>query len=312
LSGAGANIQQLNTVRKQLSRVKGGRLARACGAAHLISLIISDVLGDPLDVIASGPTVPDTSTPQQALQVLEQFGARQAGIRQAVFDYLEQAAGGASAAGADAQSHVTNLIIGNNATAVVAAVAEATRRGYATAQQAVDRLEGAAEEVGRNLATQAMELRSQSGKRCLVSGGEPTVRLVEAEQRGLGGRNQQLALAALEHLQKVACGDPPTALDSIALLSGGTDGEDGPTDAAGAVIDAALARVAEDRKLNPADYLARNDAYHFFDPLGGLIKTGPTHTNVCDLRVVVTQPTSQWERSESRLVAQQRCRKEKS
>jgi hydroxypyruvate reductase len=120
-------------------------------------------------------------------------------------------------------------------------------------------------------------MRNQPGPNCLISGGEPVVKLVDVAQRGLGGRNQQLVLAALE-----ALGD----CERIALLSGGTDGEDGPTDAAGAFVDAEVAALAAKHGLNPRDYLARNDAYHFFERLGALIKTGPTHTNVCDLRVI--------------------------
>jgi glycerate-2-kinase len=141
--------------------------------------------------------------------------------------------------------------------------------------------EGAAEEVGRHLAEMAVRMRSTAGPDCLISGGEPTVTLAPEGVRGRGGRNQQLALAALETL--AASGSS----DGVVLLSGGTDGEDGPTDAAGAIIDPATTVEADRRGLVRADFLKRNDAYHFFEPLGGLIKTGPTHTNVCDVRVVV-------------------------
>jgi len=277
LSGAGANIEQLNAVRKQLSRIKGGGLARACGAGRLVSLIISDVLGDPLDVIASGPTVEDSSTPQLALEVLDRFDARAAGISPAVFDYLKakQAAEPPKPA-----CRVTNHIIGNNATAVDAAGREAERLGYSPSMVSAARSEGAAEEIGRHLADMARKMRAGPGPDCLVSGGEPIVKLIDAAKRGLGGRNQQLALAALEQLV-----DDDAA--GIVLLAGGTDGEDGPTDAAGAFLDAAVVSAARQQGLDPADYLARNDAYHFFKPLDALIKTGPTHTNVCDVRVVV-------------------------
>jgi glycerate 2-kinase len=297
LSAAGANIQQLNTVRKQLSRIKGGGLARACRAGRLIALIISDVLGDPLDVIASGPTVADPSTPTAALQVLEMFRARQAGLSNAVFDCLERAASAASSACASSPTgrvspadsgnlgacQITNLVIGNNATAVEAAGREAERRGYTTVCEPVTQLEGEAETLGRQLAHTALHLRRLHGRRCLISGGEPTVRLVEAGRRGLGGRNQQLVLAALEELLR----DRAETAQGLALLSGGTDGEDGPTDAAGALLDAATVHALRDQDLNPGDYLTRNDAYHFFQPLGALLRTGPTHTNVCDLRVVL-------------------------
>jgi len=277
LSSAGANIKQLNTVRKQLSRIKGGGLMRACRAGRLVALIISDVLGDPLDVIASGPTVEDSSSPQAALDVLETFGAREAGIRPAVFEYLRGKQGARPAA---PTCRVANLVIGNNATAVDAAGREAERLGYSPAVLSADKSEGPAEGVGRHLADMALKMRDEPVCDCLVSGGEPVVKLIESEKRGLGGRSQQLVLAALERLW----GD---GAQGIALLSGGTDGEDGPTDAAGAVLDASILSAARQHDLDPADYLARNDAYRFFQPLGGLIKTGPTHTNVCDVRVVV-------------------------
>jgi len=278
LSAAGANIRELNTVRKQLSRIKGGGLMRTCRAGRLVTLIISDVLGDPLDVIASGPTVADSSTPQAALEVLERFGARAAGISSAVFDYLQtkQAAPPPPAP----TCRTTNLIIGNNATAVDAAGQQAERLGYSPALSSAAASEGPAEGIGRHLAEMALRMRSQPGPDCLVSGGEPVVKLVEAEKRGLGGRSQQLVLAALQRLA-----DDGAA--GIVLLSGGTDGEDGPTDAAGAVLDADVLSATRARAFDPADYLARNDAYHFFQAAGGLITTGPTHTNVCDLRVVV-------------------------
>jgi len=279
LSAAGANIEQLNTVRKQLSRLKGGGLARACRAGWLVSLIISDVLGDPLDVIASGPTVADTSTPQAALEVLEQFSAREAGISPGVFEYLRAKP---PRQPAPPQCRVTNMVIGNNATAVDAAARRAESLGNDPAAVSATRSEGPAEEVGRHLAGMALSMRDGSGPDCLVSGGEPVVKLVEPSRRGLGGRNQQLVLAALERLAGDGSRD-------IALLSGGTDGEDGPTDAAGALLDTEVLAAARRVNLDPADYLARNDAYRFFEPLDALIKTGPTHTNVCDLRVVLVR-----------------------
>jgi hydroxypyruvate reductase len=281
LSGAGANIQQLNTVRKQLSSIKGGRLAQACTAGHLITLIISDVLGDPLDVIASGPTVADPSTPQQALDVLSEFDAREAGISDRVFDYLSSQS---SSPTRQSSCRVTNLIIGNNATAVKGADREALRRGYVVQTKAVQQLEGEAEDIGRQLLGWAQSMRSGSGRNCLISGGEPTVRLIDSNQRGRGGRNQQLVLAALARLTS----DCEHSHEGIVLLSGGTDGEDGPTDAAGAFFDNDIITAMRAANLAPDDYLRRNDAYTFFEPLGALIHTGPTHTNVCDVRVVLT------------------------
>jgi glycerate 2-kinase len=147
--------------------------------------------------------------------------------------------------------------------------------------------EGEAEAIGRHLAHMALRMRSEAGPDCLITGGEPTVRLVPPSQRGLGGRNQQLVLAAMEEIVSNAATLGSNPLDGLAIISGGTDGEDGPTDAAGALIDAQVWRSAAKQGLDPASFLRRNDAYHFFAPLGALIQTGPTHTNVCDLRVVV-------------------------
>jgi glycerate 2-kinase len=284
LSGAGANIQQLNTVRKQLSRIKGGGLARAC-RGRLVSLIISDVIGDPLDIIASGPTVEDTATPTDALGVLERFGGVAAGVPEAVYEYLRRKSQSRETVRMNSKE-VANLVIGNNAVAVDAAGMEAERRGYSHAMTAAAELEGAAEDVGRRLARMALRMRDQSGPDCLITGGEPVVQLIAEAERGRGGRNQQLVLAALDEL--LAAGD---SLEGVALLSGGTDGEDGPTDAAGAVIDAATPPALREQQLNLSDFLRRNDAYTFFEAVSGLIKTGPTHTNVCDVRVVVvSQP----------------------
>jgi hydroxypyruvate reductase len=281
LSAAGANIAELNTVRKQLSRIKGGSLARACHAGRLISLIISDVLGDPLDVIASGPTVPDSHTPADALAILEHYSlAREPRIAAAVAYLRQQAA--PSRPAKSPTCRVTNLVIGNNAVAVDAAGVEAERRGYSHAMNAATKLEGPAEDVGRHLAEMALRMRAESGPDCLITGGEPTVKLAPAAIRGKGGRNQQLVLAALEELLRRG-----SRLEGLALLSGGTDGEDGPTDAAGAIIDEPLAAQLATGPLDPADCLRRNDAYTLFDSLGALIKTGPTHTNVCDIRVLV-------------------------
>jgi glycerate 2-kinase len=277
LSASGATIEQLNTVRRQLSRIKGGGLARACRAGQLFSLIISDVPGDRLDLVASGPTVPDESRASDALAVLEAFEADKAGISPAVFDLLRRKKW---IEHSPPTCLGTNLVVGNNAMAVEAATAEAARLGYQADSQCATGPEGSAEEVGCRLAAAALDMRRTPGPDCVISGGEPVVTLIDAARRGRGGRNQQLVLAALTRLADAS----PTG---IAVLSGGTDGEDGPTDAAGALLDETVVKAAVQRNLDPADYLARNDAYHFFEPLGALIKTGPTHTNVCDLRVVV-------------------------
>ena len=285
LSGAGANIAELNTVRKHLSQVKGGGLLRACRAGYLLTLVISDVIGDPLDVIASGPTVADTTSAADALAVLERYQSAAAGVSPAVFEVLKH-----EQPRTEPSCRHSIHVIGNNAAAVDAAGQEAERLGYSAALDAATRLEPAAEMVGEHLATMALKMKTMGMPDCLITGGEPVVKLADPSIRGLGGRNQQLVLAALQHLLEQG---GPTALEGMALLSGGTDGEDGPTDAAGAFIDAQVAAAAAERGLSPADFLRRNDAYHFFEPLGALIKTGPTHTNVCDLRVAVVRKAAQ-------------------
>jgi hydroxypyruvate reductase len=274
LSAAGADIEQLNTVRQQFSQVKGGRLARECTAGRLITLAISDVLGDAIDVVASGPTVPTSKTVADALNVLEELGLREEPSLQRMIGNLE------SHRGMEIRppSSMRYIILGNNAVAVDAAGAEAERLGYSHAMISAAASEGPAEEVGRHLAATALRMRGESGPDCLISGGEPTVTLVDESRRGKGGRNQQLALTTL-----AALGD----CRDIALLSAGTDGEDGPTDAAGAFVDEKVARGARTQQIDPQAYLMRNDAYHFFQQCGGLFKTGPTQTNVCDLRIVV-------------------------
>jgi glycerate 2-kinase len=280
LSGAGANIAELNTVRKQLSQVKGGRLAKACGAGQLITLVISDVLGDPLEMIASGPTVADSSTVADALAVLRRFDSAANPFPASVWEYLERVTAVDVASQPGQQQQQLQQVIGNNRTAVEAAAEEARRRGWQVSVEANEELEGAAEAVGQRLAGMFDERPAED--HCFISGGEPVVELVAADRRGSGGRNQQLVLAAVaDRLGQGA--DFGAGL----LMSAGTDGEDGPTDAAGAWVDKQLLAEIQSRQLDPQPFLDRNDAYHFFEPLGGLIQTGPTHTNVCDLRIVL-------------------------
>ena len=321
LSGAGANIHQLNTVRKQLSRVKGGRLAAASGAGMMKTLIISDVIGDPLEIIASGPTVRNTATADdqaavfdknrvyifdttmrdgeqspgasmsleekiQIARVFDELGIADNPVARRVIGLLGTAKE-VEHSQASKFDQTTNTVIGNNQLAVDAAGIEARRRGYLTESRTAEKLEGSAEVIGIGLARAALQLRDHGGARCLITGGEPTVQLVEESCRGRGGRNQQLVLAGLQsRISRDHTDANPLA--ATILLSGGTDGEDGPTDAAGAFADAKVAANAHLRGLDPLDYLGRNDAYQFFSDTGGLIKTGPTHTNVCDVRVVLT------------------------
>jgi glycerate-2-kinase len=295
LSAAGANINELNAVRKRLSRIKGGGLARSSRAGSLVSLVISDVIGDPLETIASGPTAEDSGTFQQARAVLEKYGARPPAVSQNLLDYIDSQMK-ANPAPEPFPSNVFNYVIGNNRTALDAAEQKAVDLGYRVVNLS-SYVEGHAEDVGQVLAGIARGIRDE-GKpapppACVLSGGEPVVSLAPPERRGRGGRNQQLVLSALEWLARdgwharVRVGMARRGLDDIVILSGGTDGEDGPTDAAGALADAQLAAEVESRALDPKAYLANNDAYSFFDQVDGLIKTGPTNTNVMDVRVVL-------------------------
>ena len=279
LSAAGADITELNTVRAQLSDIKGGGLARACRAGWLFTLIISDVLGDPLDIIASGPTTLSKTTASDALAVLEKFNARKAGVDENVFQFLQQK--NESQPSPEFVSKVKQVVIGNNAIAVDAAGLEAERRGYDHAMLAGETKQPTADEAGRRLANVANSMRNKTGPNCLITGGEPTVKLAPAAERGRGGRNQQLALSAL------ATARASDRLEGMVILSGGTDGEDGPTDAAGGMVDAEVMRRGDQQNLDPEEYLRRNDAYSYLDRTAGLFRTGPTDTNVCDLRVVV-------------------------
>ena len=291
LMQSGATIHELNTVRKQLSAIKGGGLARAIRAGHTETLIISDVVGDPLDIIASGPTVPDTGSPAAALAVLDRLGVRPPAIPPHVFTWLQQKAVDQPTSPAPTTT-LHNTLIGRNQTALAASAAAATAAGCDVLDLGSNNT-GEATEVGQALARLAREQQASRGPNrpplCLLSGGEPVVRLPPASDRGLGGRNQQLALAALIEWY-FATEDFPAANSATpapVLLSGGTDGEDGPTDAAGALATLEIARRARDLQLDPHQFLRRCDAWHFFDRCGGLLKTGPTHTNVMDLRVVI-------------------------
>lgn len=288
LSAAGANIGELNTVRKQLSLIKGGGLARACQAGRLFTLIISDVIGDPLEMIASGPTIVDTSTPADALAVLKKFDADESNVPASIYAALRK---DQSAERKPVAAAVSNHVIGNNDTAVNAAKDEAIRRGYRPKIEFAREWEGEAETVAIEHSNQLRTMLTESAPEydCLITGGEPTVSLCPPEQRGKGGRNQQLVLAALQDL---LAGDQPVSADQlsrIAFLSGGTDGEDGPTTAAGALFDQDIAEVARRDLTAVQKTLATNDAFTWFQSAGGLLETGPTDTNVCDLRVGVVR-----------------------
>jgi glycerate-2-kinase len=275
LAAAGATIQELNTVRKQLSEVKGGRLAAKIGAGRTIVFIISDVIGDPLDVIASGPTVADGSTRAEAEAILRRRLPADA-VPESVWQRLRS-----DEPPPVVPASVRNIVIGNNQTAIAAASAEARRRGY-DVKDIGSRNDGEAAEWGRTLAAAAQDARKRHPRKlCLVGGGETTV--TTTGTFGKGGRNQEIALAALT----VFWNEPA---EGLCVLSGGTDGEDGPTDAAGAFVDVGVIAEARRKRLAPAESLGTHNSYPFFDAAGGLIKTGPTHTNVMDLHVVIAEP----------------------
>jgi glycerate-2-kinase len=280
LMHSGATIQELNAVRKRLSLLKGGGLARASRAGTTLSLIISDIVGDPLDMIASGPTYPDPTTDGEALEVLRKFDARPPAVPQRILEFLSQA-GKSTGSPEPFPDRVANHIIGNNATALAAAAETARQRGYHVLSHGSENC-GEANDEGRALAGECRALRDgkQQGElpACILSGGEPVVRLAKTDQPRLGGRNQQLVLAALVSLKD-------DGMQRIVILSGGTDGEDGPTDAAGAWADAQLLQRIHAERIDPLPFLEINDSYGFFQKTEGLLQTGPTHTNVMDLRV---------------------------
>ena len=283
LHRCGATINEMNCVRKHLSRVKGGRLAEAFRGKLVLSLIISDVVGDPLDVIASGPTAPDPTTFGEALAVLDRYGLRDR-VPPAVLDHLERGrAGGIPETPKQPDPRVVNRVIGSNRLALAAAELKATGLGYAV-WNAGSAIEGETRDAAVAQAELALKIRNEGQPvkppACLLSGGETTVTL--GDSPGKGGRNQEFVLAAMTHLGA-------SNLTRVTVLSGGTDGEDGPTDAAGAVADAETWEAAWAKNLDPNDALRRHDAYPFFDHLGGLIRTGLTGTNVMDVRVLLVR-----------------------
>ena len=275
----GATINQLNAVRKHLSRLKGGQLARAAHPAPIVALLLSDVIGDPLDVIASGPTAPDPTTYDDALGVLDRFELR-ARVPPTVRAHLEAGSRGEVAdtpkPGDPVLAGVTNVVIGNNGLVVQAAVDEARRLGF-TPCLLTRSLQGEAREVARVFLAVLDEI-ARSGSpvgrpACLIAGGETTVTI---RGRGKGGRCQEFALALVPEL---------AAMRDVVVLAAGTDGSDGPTDAAGAVVDPTSFDRARGLGLDARRALAENDSYPFFGALGDLVVTGPTGSNLMDLYV---------------------------
>jgi glycerate 2-kinase len=270
---SGATINEINTVRKHCSGIKGGQLARLVAPATLVTLVLSDVVGDPLDVIASGPTVPDPTTVADARAVLERYGDPWDLQQSQEFEFLET-----PKPGDPAFERVQHVIVGSNRLAALAAVERARQLGF-NALLLSTYVEGEAREVARVAAALAKGMRVHGDPlpppACLVWGGETTVTI---RGEGKGGRNQELALAAALALD----GWPGTLVMALA-----TDGTDGPTDAAGAIVTGETVARARARGLDPRVALAANDSYPFFEALGDLIRTGPTGTNVNDLLFVL-------------------------
>jgi glycerate 2-kinase len=275
LLGVGADIKEINTLRKHLDSIKGGGLAQAAAPAEVVTLVLSDVVGDPLDVIASGPTVPDSSTFRDSWEVLERYKIAErtpASIRNHLKRGIQRQIPDTPKAGDPIFERVFNFIVGNNAQAAQAA-AQAARSAGCHTLVLTSRMQGEARRAGRALGALARQVKRavETQPYCLIAGGETTVTI---SGDGKGGRNMELALAAVEEL---------AGLEGVGLLSLATDGGDGPTDAAGAAVTGDSLAQAVMLGLDPRDYLARNDSYHFFEVLGDLLKPGPTQTNVNDL-----------------------------
>jgi glycerate 2-kinase len=279
LHRSGATIDEMNCVRKHLSRVKGGRLAAAFRGRLLLTLAISDVVGDPLDVIASGPTAPDPTTFADAVAVLAKYDLT-ARVPATVSDLLHR---NGHETLKQLPRHVVNRVIGSNRTALDAAAREAEFRGYRVLDLGAF-VEGETAAVATAVAGVVRSIR-RDGKpvappACVLIGGETTVTL--GERPGTGGRNQEFVLAVLHRLAAT-----PEGMTGVVVLSGGTDGEDGPTDAAGAVADELTWAEIRNLHLDAAAALRRHDAYPLFAACGALLKPGLTGTNVMDVRVVL-------------------------
>jgi hydroxypyruvate reductase/glycerate 2-kinase len=281
LHRCGATIDEMNCVRKHLSAVKGGRLAQAFHGRILVSLILSDVIGDPLDVIASGPTAADPTTFADALDVLDRYGLS-CQVSLVVVDHLRRGMTGEIAETLKSlPANVHNLVLGNNARALAVAEEKAAELGYRVLNLGAF-IEGETRQVADVFAGIVRSIRTDgkplSPPACVLSGGETTVTL--GPDDGKGGRNQEFVLATAVRLGA-------TAMRNVVVLSGGTDGEDGPTDAAGAIVDGGTLNRAADKGLSPIGYLDRHDTYPFFEATGDLLKTGLTQTNVMDVRVIL-------------------------
>ncbi len=287
LLACGADIREINCVRKHLSELKGGRFLRLLAPATSVSLILSDVVGDRLDTIASGITSADESTYAEALGIVRGYGV-QGLIPAEALRALELGAAGkldeTPKPGDPALSSATNLLIGTNHAALLAACDKARELGLNVAPLTC-LLTGEAREVARFLSGIGQDVRRTgmlvARPACVILGGETVVTLVG---EGKGGRNQEMALAFLAEMER-----DPEGGRGVAFLSASTDGTDGPTDAAGAYASPEMLRRARQAGLSTAAALKANDSYHFFEAIGGLYKTGPTRTNVCDLHLLLVE-----------------------
>jgi glycerate 2-kinase len=286
LLACGATIHEINTIRKHLSRAKGGRLAEAAYPARVVSLILSDVVGDDLDVIGSGPTVPDRSTYRDTLDILTRYEIWEripAAVRARVVEGVEGRLPESPKPGAPAFARCSQVLVGSCLRALAAASEKAVQLGYRSLVLS-SKAEGEAREVAKAFAAIGKEIRSSglplAPPACVLIGGETTVTL---QGEGRGGRNQEFVLAGALALD---------GLDGIVLLAAGTDGTDGPTDAAGAVADGSTCAAARALGLDPHAFLKRNDSYAFFKGLGDLIITGPTRTNVMDVYLLLVGPAA--------------------
>jgi glycerate 2-kinase len=281
LLSCGATIHEINTIRKHISNIKGGRLAQAAFPATLVTLILSDVVGDDLDVIASGPTVPDSSSFYDCKNIFRKYNIIDK-IPKKILNHIESGISGKIDETPKPFDPVFdgtyNLIIGSNVESLMAAKKKAESLGYNVLLLS-SMIEGETRFVAQVHSAIAREIIKTGNPlplpACILSGGETTVTITG---NGLGGRNQEFSLAASIDI---------SGQKNIVILSAGTDGTDGPTDAAGAFSDTLTLKRAEEMGLDPHRFLANNDSYHFFQKLGDLFITGPTHTNVMDLRIVI-------------------------
>lgn len=284
LLSSGANIDEMNIVRKHLSKVKGGKLMKRIHPSNCLTLIISDVAGDKLETIASGTTYYDNSTFADTLQIIEKYGLSRR-LPKNIMKYIKKGNKGEYEEtikyGDKIFERVNNVILGKNLTALEKANETAELMNYNTLILN-SKMEGESRKTAKEIAGIVKQIK-YSGEpvkkpACLLIGGETTVTL---RGKGKGGRNQEFALSALYHLQE--------ELDNTILLSCGTDGTDGPTDAAGAFADKSIVDKTKEVELNPAGFLENNNSYEFFERTGGLIKTGPTGTNVMDIVIALIQ-----------------------